>query len=119
MVDDSKTLRLVVGKALSPLGYDVTEATNGFNALFAMERQLPHLILLDINMPIMGGLEFLELVKQKPALHSIPIVMLASPTDHLVIPEIARLGVNGTLVKPFTPEALVETVRRVLPLPPR
>lgn len=120
-MDDSKAVRLLARQALSAFDCDVTEATNGFNALFSMERALPDLILLDVNMPIMGGLEMLTMLKSKPALQAIPVIMLASPVDHAVSSQLAALGVNGTVMKPFTPDALVEKIRTVLdlkPLPP-
>ena len=118
VVDDSKTLRDLVGNALRPFICDVTGSTNGFNALFSMERALPDLILLDVNMPIMDGLEMLALLKGKPTLQSIPVIMMTSPVDHVVAGQIAALGVSGTVMKPFTPETLLEKIRSVLPLAP-
>lgn len=117
-VDDSKTVRRLVESALREFDCDVSEANNGFNALFAMERNLPNLILLDVNMPTMGGVEMLELLSAKPALKAIPVIMLTSPTDHAVSDQITTLGVRSTLMKPFTPAELVEKIRRVLDLKP-
>jgi CheY-like chemotaxis protein len=115
-VDDSKTVRLIAQKVLSDFDCDVSEATNGFTALFAMERSLPDLILLDVSMPTMGGVEMLTLLKSKPDLKAIPVIMLTSPADHAVSGRIAELGVSGTLMKPFTPAALLEKIRSVLDL---
>ena len=117
-VDDSKTVRRLVESALREFDCEVNEATDGFKALFAMERTLPDLILLDVNMPTMGGVEMLTLLSAKPALKAIPVIMLTSPTDHAVSDQIAALGVSGTLMKPFSPAALVEKIRRVLDLKP-
>lgn len=117
-VDDSKMVRIIAQQALRPFACDVEEAANGFNAFFAMERVLPDLILLDVNMPTMGGVEMLTLLKSKPALHAIPVIMLTSPADHAVMGQLAALGVSGTLMKPFTPAALIEKIRGVLPLQP-
>ena len=121
-VDDSKTVRLLAQSALRDFDCDVSEADNGFKALFAMERTLPDLILLDVNMPTMGGVEMLTLLSSKPELKAIPVIMLTSPADHAVSDEIAALGVSGTLMKPFTPAELIEKIRGVLDLkflPPR
>jgi CheY-like chemotaxis protein len=118
-VDDAKAVRLLAQKALSAFNCDVTEATNGFNALFAMERSLPDLVLLDVNMPIMGGLQMLTLLKSKPQLQAIPVIMFASPADHPVSGQLAALGIAGTVMKPFTADTLVAAVRRVLDLQPR
>ena len=115
-MDDAKAVRLIAAKVLSAFDCDVSEATNGFNALFAMEKALPDLILLDVNMPIMGGLEMLTMLKSKPELEKIPIIMLASPVDHAVMSEIKALGVSGILMKPFKETALLEIIRSVLDL---
>ena len=118
VVDDAKAVRLLAEKALAAYACDVAGSTNGYNALFAMEKALPDLLLLDVSMPIMNGLELLEMFKSKPELAAIPVIMLTSPADHTVADKIAALGVAGTLVKPFTPERLVEKVLGVLPLKP-
>ena len=117
-VDDSKTVRLLAQQALAEFDCEVSEAANGFNALFAMERALPDLILLDVNMPVMDGFELLAMLKSKPALRAIPVIMLTSPADHAVAGRLAALGVAGTLMKPFTVAALVEKIRGVIELKP-
>lgn len=117
-MDDAKAVRLIATKLLSPFDCDVSEASNGFNALFSMEKALPELILLDVNMPIMGGLEMLTLLKSKPELKMIPVIMLASPADHAVLGEIEALGVSGILMKPFKEAVLLEAILGVLQLKP-
>jgi CheY-like chemotaxis protein len=115
-VDDSKAVRNLVNGVLFPFDCDVCEASNGYNALFMMEQSLPNLIILDINMPVMDGVEMLTMLKSKPELQAIPVIMLASPTDHAVMGEIKQLGVNGILLKPFNKAALLEMIRSVLVL---
>jgi len=117
-VDDSKGLRLMVGKALSAFDCEVNEASNGYNAFFAIERTRPDLILLDVAMPVMNGVDMLERLKATPELAGIPVLMLTSPTDHAVMGEIKTLGASGTLMKPFTAAALLEKIRRILKLKP-
>ena len=117
-VDDARTVRMLAQKALSAYDCDAHEATNGYNALFAMERALPNLILLDVSMPVMGGLEMLTLMRSNPALKAIPVIMLTSPADHAVVPQLNALGVAGTLVKPFSETALIEKILGVLGLKP-
>ena len=117
-VDDSKGLRLMVAKALSAFACDVTEASNGYNAFFAIERARPDLILLDISMPVMDGIETLTRLKAAPELSAIPVIMLTSPADHAVMARLTELGASGTLMKPFNEAALVEKVRGVLKLKP-
>lgn len=111
-------MRLIAHKILSPFECDVSEASNGYNALFTMEKALPDLILLDVNMPIMNGLEMLTMLKSKPELKKIPVIMLASPADHAVMDEIKSLGVSGILMKPFKETALLEIILSVLALKP-
>lgn len=118
IVDDSKTLRVIIQQALRAYDCDVHEATNGFNALFQMERALPNLVLLDVNMPVMGGLEMLTMMRSNPVLKALPVIMLTSPADHAVLAELATLGVRVILKKPFTPAALIEQIRAVLDLSP-
>ena len=115
-VDDSKTVRRLAEHALRDFDCDVSEAANGFNALFAMEQTLPDLILLVVNMPTMDGVEMLTLLRSKPELKAIPVIMLTSPADHAVSAQIAALGVSGTLMKPFTPADLIAKICHVLEL---
>ncbi|HEY8990753.1 MAG TPA: response regulator [Luteolibacter sp.] len=118
VVDDSKAVRLIAQKALAPFDCDVGEATNGFTALFSMERKMPDLLLLDVSMPTMDGLEMLEMMRSNPQLGALPVVMMVSSTDHKVLPKIAALGVSAQVKKPFTDTAIVEAVRSVLKLKP-
>ncbi len=115
-IDDSKAVRLLLKKALAPFACTVDEATNGFNGLFAMERRLPDLLLIDAAMPTMDGIEMLTMLKSKAQLRDIPVVMLVSSTDHKVLPKIAELGVTHLLKKPFTDAAAVDAIRAVIPL---
>jgi CheY-like chemotaxis protein len=117
-VDDSKALRIFVQKALSEFDCEVCEAANGFNAFFSIERARPDLILLDISMPVMDGVEMLRRLKRTPEIQAIPVVMLPSPADHVVIPRLAAMGASGILMKPFTAIALLEAIRRILVLTP-
>lgn len=117
-VDDAKLVRTIADKILRPFDCETDGSTNGYNALFAMERGLPSLILLDVSMPIMGGLELLEMVRSKPELRAIPVIILASPADHPVLPRLNTLGVSAILMKPFTEAALLAAILAVLPLKP-
>ena len=116
-VDDSKGLRLLVQQALSAFDCTAVEATNGYNAFFAIERVRPDLILLDVNMPVMDGIEALERLKAAPELAAIPVIMLASRADHAIVPKLVPMGAHAVLMKPFDAATLLECVRRVLPLP--
>lgn len=117
-VDDSKPVRALVEKALGAFDCEATEATNGYNAFFAIERVRPDLILLDLSMPIMGGLETLTRLKAAPELADIPVIMLTSRADHAVIPGLTGRGAKDTLMKPFDTAALLEKIRAVIALLP-
>lgn len=118
-VDDAAAVRRLAEKMLAPFDCEFSEASNGFNALFAMERALPDLILLDVKMPTMGGLEMLTMMRANPTLHALPVIMLTSPADHAVMAQLTSLGISGHVMKPFTPAALLEKIRSVLALNPR
>lgn len=117
-VDDAKGMRQLVHRVLSGHACDITESTNGYNALFAMERSLPDLILLDVNMPIMNGVELLEMLRSKPELTAIPVIMLASPADHAVLPNIRALGVSAILMKPISEPTLLAAIQSAITLQP-
>jgi CheY-like chemotaxis protein len=117
-VDDSKALRLFVEKTLGTFACDMQEATNGYNAFFAIERVRPDLILLDIAMPVMDGIETLRRLKEAPELADIPVIMLTSRADHVVIPQLPAMGAADSLMKPFNEAALLEKIRGVLKLKP-
>ena len=117
-VDDAKAVRLLVARALEPFDCEATEAANGFNGFFAIERARPDLILLDISMPVMDGLEMLRRLKITPEIADIPVIMLTSRADHAIIPELAGRGARDTLMKPFDEAAVLEKIRGVLKLKP-
>ena len=118
VIDDSKAVRLLAKKALAPFDCMVHEATNGFTGLFALERTQAKLLVIDVSMPTMDGLEMLTMLKSHPELSKIPVIMLTSSTDHKVLPKIIALGINGQVKKPFTPESLVSSIQAVIPLNP-
>lgn len=117
-IDDAKAVRLLVEKALASFDCEATEATNGFNGLFEMEKRRPDLILLDVMMPVMNGLDMLERIRSAPEVADIPVIMLTSRSDHAYMAEIAALRAT-TLMKPFTEAALLESIGKVVKLKPR
>lgn len=110
VIDDSKAVRIIVKKALAGLDCVVNEATNGFTGLYAIERAMPDLLLLDVRMPTMDGLEMLGMMKGHERLKTIPVIMLTSTTDHKVLPAIRDLGVHAMIAKPFSEEAIRDAV---------
>ena len=115
-VDDSRTMRLIVTRALMPYDCVVIEASNGEEGLAAAAREKPDLILLDITMPIMDGVTMLAKLKQDDALKKLPVIMLTAESGRENVLRIAKLGVNDYLVKPFRPEQLIEKAARAVRL---
>ena len=117
-VDDSKTVRIIVKKAFKPFDCEILEAANGVEGLAVAAKENPDLILLDVTMPVMDGVEMLTKLKADPALKSIPVVMLTAEGGRDNVLKIAKIGVRDYLVKPFKEEALVEKCSRVIDLKP-
>ena len=115
-VDDSKTIRLIVGKAFKPFDVDVFEASNGVEGLAVAAREKPDIIILDITMPIMDGSECLAKLKSNPDLKGIPVIMLTAESGRENVLKIAKMGVRDYLVKPFKEDLLIERVGRVIEL---
>lgn len=115
-VDDSRTIRLIVGKAFRPYECTVCEAGNGEEGLAAAAREKPDLIILDVTMPIMDGVTMLTRLKEDAQLKSIPVIMLTAESGRENVLHIARLGIRDYLVKPFKEEQLVEKAGRIVPL---
>jgi two-component system cell cycle response regulator len=115
-VDDSKSIRLVVAKALKPFDVDVLEASNGVEGVAAAMRERPDLILLDLTMPIMDGSECLAKLKSHADLKNTPVIMLTQESGRDNINKITRMGVRDYLVKPFKEDMLIERAGRIIEL---
>lgn len=118
-VDDSRTIRLIVGRAFK--SYDVTllEAANGEEGLATAAREKPELIILDVTMPVMDGVTMLTKLKEDPALKTIPVIMLTAESGRENVLHIARLGVRDYLVKPFKEDQIIEKAARCVTLEKR
>ena len=115
-VDDSKTIRLIVTKALKPFDVDVLEASNGVEGVAVTMREKPDLILLDLTMPIMDGSECLAKLKSHADLKNTPVIMLTAESGKDNVMKIAKMGVRDYLVKPFKEDMLVERAGRIIEL---
>ena len=117
-VDDSKMVRLMVGKAFKPFGCAVFEASHGGEGLEVARREKPDLILLDYTMPVMDGLETMTALQAEPDLRQIPVVMLTAEGSADIKLKMSALGVRDYLVKPFKDAVLIERAGRIVSLPP-
>jgi two-component system chemotaxis response regulator CheY len=113
-VDDSATLRKIVSMSLTEIGHTVMEAENGKVALSALAAQRIDCIVLDINMPEMGGIEFLELKAKNKAWAPIPVIVLTTQDEEPLRAKAMGLGANGFLPKPFRKEQLIATIKQIV-----
>lgn len=114
IVDDSATIRQQVRAALCGATYEIVEAADGAEGLAQISgRDDLSMVLCDVNMPRMGGLEMLELVSAKGKLATLPIVMLTTEGQPALVQRAKAVGAKGWIVKPFKPELLVATVRKL------
>jgi len=112
-VDDANSMRKLVSLVLSET-YDLTLATNGQEGYEAIEKTKFDVIISDINMPVMTGLELLEKLRQHPNSKFTPVLMLTTEASAELKAEGKRLGATGWIVKPFDPEKLGGIIERVM-----
>ena len=113
-VDDSKVVRTMVARHLQPYGCQVLEAANGREGVDVARKEQPDLILLDVTMPVMDGRQALAEIRQDAALKGTPVVMLTAESGKDLVLEIAKLGVKGYIVKPFTKATFEAEVGKLL-----
>ena len=115
IVDDSSSIREVVGAALRREGYDVVVAEDGRDALQKLDGRKIHLIVSDINMPNMNGIEMVREVKKLPDYKFTPICMLTTEAGQEAMNEAREAGAKAWMVKPFQPPQLLDVVSRLVP----
>ena len=113
-VDDSASLRQMVGVVLRGGGYEVVEAVDGLDALSKLKGQELHLILSDINMPKMDGLEFTRRLRAMPEYRFVPVVLLTTESHPEKKQEGKAAGATGWIVKPFSPDQLLAVAKKVM-----
>lgn len=114
IVDDSASLRAVVGIALKGAGYDVIEGSDGKEALGKLNGQKVNLIISDVNMPNMDGIAFLSAVKQMPNYKFTPVIMLTTESQEERKRQGQQAGAKAWIVKPFKPDLLLSAVQKLV-----
>lgn len=114
IVDDSASLRQVVGIALKGAGYDVIEACDGRDALSKLDGKKIHLIISDVNMPNMDGISFVKAAKQLPAYRFTPVIMLTTEASDAKKAEGQAAGAKAWVVKPFQPPQMLLAVSKLI-----
>jgi two-component system chemotaxis response regulator CheY len=116
VIDDSRAMRRILGKIMSDLGYTVAEAGDGAEALAKLEQcladgELPEIALIDWNMPTMDGLSFVSAVRADRRYRSITLMMVTTESEHGQIVKALAAGAHEYVIKPFTPDAIVEKLQ--------
>ena len=117
IVDDAAVMRKIIERALRQAGLDlveVREAGNGAEALVEVQKGSLDIILSDINMPVMDGLEFLKTLPTIPAAKGVPVIVITTEGSEARVVEALSAGAKGYLRKPFTPEQVKERVGPLL-----
>ena len=114
IIDDSVSLRQVVGIALSAAGYEVIEACDGQDALARLTGARIHLMICDVNMPNMDGISFLKALRQLPTYKFTPVIMLTTEAGEDKKREGQAAGARAWVVKPFKPEQLLLAVGKLI-----
>lgn len=112
-VDDSSSIRQLVRFTLSGAGYEVIQAVDGQDALAKLNVPV-HLIVTDLNMPNLDGIELIRQVRTRPAYKGIPILMLTTESQDSKKQAGKAAGATGWIVKPFSPDQLLAVIKKVL-----
>ena len=122
VIDDSRTMRSLLGRQLAALGYEVLQAGDGQEALDVIERaggDLPDLATIDWNMPVMDGLTFVQRVRLRPEWRAITLMMVTTEAEYDQIVRALAAGAHEYLIKPFTPEAFIDKLHLLGLVPER
>ena len=114
VIDDSSTMRKIVGTALKSGNYDYAEAENGKDALSKLTGQKIDCFIVDFNMPEMNGIEFIKAIRQKPEYNKTPVIILTTESDSELIEQGKSAGANAWLVKPFEKDKLLDVVGKLV-----
>ncbi|MCS7214547.1 MAG: response regulator [Thermodesulfovibrio sp.] len=114
IVDDDKTTRKMISLILKSKGYEVVTAENGIEALQILGLEKINLILTDMNMPYMDGIELIKQVRTNPDISNIPIVMITTEADEDEKRKAFDAGVDDYLVKPTNAEQINESIKKIL-----
>ena len=113
VVDDSSSLRQVVKMALQGAGYEVLEAGDGKAALALLDGRQINMVVCDVNMPVMNGIEFVKAAKAISAYRFVPILMLTTESQDAKKEEGKAAGAKAWMVKPFVPSSLLNAVSKL------
>ncbi|HJL42446.1 MAG TPA: response regulator [Myxococcales bacterium LLY-WYZ-16_1] len=112
VIDDSRAMRKILGRILTDIGYQVREAENGSAALEVLnEGATPHLALVDWNMPVMNGYEFVCKVREDARWNDLRLMMVTTETGETEVTRALDAGANEYVMKPFTKDVIVQKLK--------
>jgi two-component system chemotaxis response regulator CheY len=114
VVDDSATVRQQVGLALTQAGYTVVEACDGQEGLSMLDKGGVAMVICDVNMPRMSGLDMLENLRRDPRHAALPVVMLTTEGHPGLVERAKKAGAKGWIVKPFKAELMISAVSKLV-----
>jgi two-component system chemotaxis response regulator CheY len=115
VVDDSATMRQQTRTLLQTNGYTVVEAGNGAEGLEAAKGAVVGLVIVDVNMPVMNGIEMIGKLRKMDKYDKTPIFVLTTESSGNVVSQGKAAGATAWIVKPFNPQILLAAVKKVLP----
>ncbi|NTU41479.1 MAG: response regulator [Nitrospirales bacterium] len=114
VVDDCATTRKLLGLYLKSKGYEVVTAENGFDAIEKVGRDGVSLILADLNMPYMDGIELIRSLRADPVYSQMPVIMVTTEADPEEKERAYKAGANGYLIKPVTAEMVAQSIKGIM-----
>lgn len=114
IVDDCNTTRKLLAHYLQSRGYSVVFAENGLDALEKIARHDVHLVMTDLNMPYMDGIELIRVLRSNPELSEIPILMITTENDDREREKAISSGANAYMIKPVTGNAIEENIKSIV-----
>lgn len=114
IVDDDRTTRKILGYYLKSTGYDVAYAENGLDAIEKLGREVINLVMTDLNMPFMDGLELTRVIKADPAMRHIPVLMVTTEADDEERDKAMAMGADAYLVKPVSADMVSSNIKNIL-----
>lgn len=115
VVDDDEGVKLILRRLIGlKLLVTPIEASNGLEGLLKVEQESPDMVLLDIGMPLKGGVEFLEKLRESKTYASLPVVVISSSNDKEVVAKLINLGISGYILKPLDYEKTFKVINDVV-----
>lgn len=116
IVDDDDVILTIAELALKRAGFEVVKCSSGMACLESLMYYTPDIILLDVEMPIMSGIQTFNVIKSNKPLENIPVMFLSGSTDQETVVTAITMGAAGYVIKPFVPQELIEKINQILRL---